>query len=61
MQIDKHLLHRARVIRIEREAFARPIARAAEPLQLFENDAAVFLAPFPRPAQELFAAEIVAA
>ena len=47
MQIDKNLLHFARVGVIHREALAGPIARATEFFELVDDDAAVLFLPFP--------------
>ena len=47
VKLDEDLLDAARIVRVRREPFARPVARAAESLQLFDDDSAVFLLPVP--------------
>ena len=59
VKIDKGALHRARVIGVHRETLPRPIAGAAKPLQLLDNDAAVFFLPFPDAAEKFLAPEVV--
>lgn len=60
VKIDKNLLDSLDVIVIERVALARPIARAAKPLELFNDDTAVLVLPFKNAAQEFIATQIVA-
>ena len=47
MQINKNLLHLARVGVVHREALAGPVARAAKLFELVDDDAAVLLLPLP--------------
>ena len=60
VEIDENVLDGADVIVIERVAQARPIAGTTEPLELLENDAAVFLLPFEDAPQKFFAPKIAA-
>ncbi len=60
VKLDKHLLDAARIFRVHREPFARPIARRAELLELLDDDAAVLFLPLPDAFEKFFAAEIVA-
>ena len=59
VKIDKNLLNGANVIGVKSVALARPVAGTAEPLQLLNNDAAMFVLPFQNALQEFFAAKIV--
>ena len=59
IKVDENVLNRADVIVVEGVTLARPIARSAEPLQLLDDDAAVFLGPFDHPPDEFFPAEIL--
>ena len=52
--------HGAGVGGVHREALAGPIARAAEPLELLDDDAAVLRLPFPDQLEEFLAPEVVA-
>ena len=56
VKIDKNLLDSLDVMVIERVALARPIARAAKALQLFDDDATMLVLPFQDAAQEFIAA-----
>src|SRR5205823_6005891 len=60
VKIDKSSLHGSGISFVEGVPLARPIARAAEPLKLFDNDAAMFILPFENAPQKLFATEIAA-
>ena len=60
VKLDEHLLHAAGILRVHREAFARPIARAAELLELVDDDVAVLFLPHPDALEKFLAAEIVA-
>ena len=60
IKIDESLLDCANVIVIESITFPRPVARTAKTLELFDNDAAMFLLPIQHAAQKFFAAKIVA-
>jgi len=46
VQINKNSLDCAHVILIQGIALARPIAGATKPLELLDDDAAVFILPF---------------
>jgi len=59
-KFHEHIEHRLRVMRIHRELRAIPIARRAQRAELFEDLAALFVAPLPDFFQKLFAAEIMA-
>ena len=59
VKLDEDLLHAARILRVHREPFARPIARAAELLELLDDDAAVLFLPGPDALEEFLAAEVV--
>ena len=60
MKIDKNFGHRPRVAFVHRVTLARPIAGAAEALQLLNDDSAVFVLPFEHALEKFFAAKIVA-
>ena len=60
VELDEDVLDGARVVRVEREAFARPVAGAADLAELLRDDAAEFLFPFPDAGDELLAGEVVA-
>ena len=60
VEIDKNLLHPARVGFVHCEAFAGPVAGAAKLFELVDDDAAVLFLPLPDAFQKLVAAEIVA-
>ncbi len=53
----EHLAHRAREPLVHGEAFARPVAGGAEPLELVDDGAAGFRLPGPDPLEELLAPE----
>ena len=57
IQGDEGLPDGARQALVQREAFAVPIARGAQPPKLVQDASAVFLAPFPDPFDERLAAE----
>ena len=59
VKLHEDLLHTARIFRVHREAFARPIARATELLELVDDDVAVLFLPHPDALEKFFAAEIV--
>ena len=59
VKLDEHFLHAPRIFRVHREAFARPVARATELLELVDDDAAVFILPRPDALEKFLAAEIV--
>ena len=61
VQFDENLPDRLRQPLVHREAFPLPVAGAAERAQLTDDLAAEFAAPLPDAADELFAAEFVAA
>ncbi len=61
MQFDEHLDHGARQAFVHREAFARPVAGGAEPLQLIDDDAAALGLPLPDPLEEFLAPHLAAA
>jgi hypothetical protein len=46
VKIDKDFFNGANVIGVKGVALARPVAGTAEPLQLLNNDAAMFVLPF---------------
>src|SRR5205809_2139951 len=52
--------HGAREVGVERETESAPIHAVADALHLFENAAAVLLAPLPRAFLELFASDVMA-
>src|SRR6185312_1189223 len=56
VKLDEHLLHAARILRVHGEPLAGPIARAAEFLELIDDDAAVFFFPGPDAFQKFLAA-----
>jgi len=56
VQIDEDFLHLPGVGLVHGEAFARPVARGTELLQLADDDAAVLLLPLPDLLEEGFAA-----
>ncbi len=58
---DEHFHHRARQPLVHGEAFARPIAGGAEPLQLADDGAAGLRLPFPHALDESFAPHLAAA
>ena len=60
VELHEDLLHAARIGRVHREPLAGPVARAAQLLELLDDDAAVLLLPGPDVFQELLAAEVVA-
>ena len=60
IKIDKNFLDGADIIIIECVALTRPIARAPEAFELFDDDAAVFILPFQDAAQKFLSTEIVA-
>ena len=47
VELDEHLGDRARQALVHGEAFARPVAGGAEPLQLVDDGAAAFGLPLP--------------
>ena len=57
---DEDLEHRLGEALVHGEAFARPVARCAEPLQLIEDHAAGFGLPLPHLADEFLAADVAA-
>ena len=59
VKLDEHFLHAAGIFRIHRKAFARPIARATEFLELVDDDVAVLFLPHPDALEKFLAAEIV--
>ena len=61
VQFDEHLDDGARQALVHGEAFARPVAGRAEPLQLVDDDAAALGLPLPDPLEELGAAHLAAA
>src|ERR1700731_1492301 len=61
MQLDEYFHDRPRQALIHGEAFARPVAGGAEPLQLVDDDAAALGLPLPDPFEKLFAAELAPA
>ena len=60
VELHENFLHGAGVVGVEREAFARPVARCADLAELLRDDAAEFVLPFPDAGDEFIAAEIVA-
>jgi hypothetical protein len=54
VEVHKHA--RRRVVRVHGEAFAAPVARRAQLLELLDDDAAVLVLPFPDLLQKLLAA-----
>ena len=60
VKIDKNLLDGANVIGIKSIALARPIAGAAEALQLFDDDPAMFVLPFQHAAKKFITSKVVA-
>ena len=60
VEVHEGLEDGVRILLVHGKAFAGPIARAAEFFELLDDDAAVFVFPFPDFFQELFPAEIVA-
>ena len=61
MQLDEHLDDGARQALVHGEAFARPVAGGAEPLQLVDDDAAALGLPLPDPFEEFGAAHLAPA
>ena len=61
VQFDEHLDDGARQALVHGEAFARPVAGGAEPLQLIDDDAAALGLPLPDPFEEFGAAHLAAA
>src|SRR5205814_10510540 len=61
VQINEHLLHAARILRVHGEPLAAPVAGSAQLLELFNDDAAVCLLPFPNAFLELLASQVEAA
>ena len=61
VQFDEHLYDRARQPFVHREAFARPVAGRAEPLQLVDDDAAALGLPLPDPLEKFGAAHLAPA
>ena len=61
VQLDEHLHDRARQALVHREAFARPVAGSAEPLQLIDDDAAALRLPLPDTFEEFGAAHVAPA
>src|ERR1022692_457878 len=59
IKLDENFLHAARIFRIHREPFARPITRAPEFLELLDDDAAMLFFPRPDALEEFFAAKIM--
>ena len=59
VKIDEGALDSADIILVEGVAFPRPIAGAAEPLQLLDNNAAVFVLPFQDAPEKFLAPQIV--
>ncbi len=59
VQTDEHLADRLGEALIHGEAFARPVAGAAEPFELMDDDPAVLRLPLPHPFDELLPAEIM--
>ena len=57
-EVDEDFQHRPRKAFVHREAFARPVARGAEALELVEDGSAGFFLPFPDALDELLAAEV---
>ena len=60
VELDKDALDATAVFRVQRESFARPIARSAQFLELLDDDAAVLFLPCPDFLQEFFPAEVFA-
>ena len=61
MQFDEHFHDRARQAFVHGEAFARPVAGRAEPLQLIDDDAAALGLPLPDPLEKFGAADVAPA
>ncbi len=61
VQFDEHLDDRARQALVHGEAFARPVAGGAEPLQLIDDDAAALGLPLPDALEEFGAAHVAPA
>src|SRR5579875_3606578 len=61
VKLDEHLLHRAGVPLVEREALLVVVAGGAEPFELLDDRAAVALAPLPDARDERLPAERLAA
>ncbi len=59
VEFNKSLLHSAGVIRVHSEAFALPIAGAAEFFKLLDDDAAAVASPRPDEFKEVFAGDVV--
>ena len=59
VKIDENLTHRAHVLRVKGVAQPRPIARTTKPLQLLDNDAAVFILPLQDPAEKFLPADLL--
>ena len=60
VQVDEHLAHRRRQAFVHGEAFARPVRRGAQAMELLADLAARALLPGPHPLDELLAPEIAA-
>src|SRR6185437_13390307 len=58
VKIDEHALHIAHVVRVHRETFTGPVARAAEFLELRDDDAAVLFLPGPDTLDEFLASDV---
>ena len=56
---DEDLAYRPRKPLVHGEAFPFPVAGAAKPLELVQDDAAVFFLPHPDSLDEFFAAQVV--
>ena len=61
VQFDEHFHDGARQALVHGEAFARPVAGGAEPLQLVDDDAAALGLPLPDALEEFGAAHVAAA
>ncbi len=61
VKLDEHLLDRARVALVEREALVVVIQRGAEPLELLDDLAAVVIAPAPDAGDERVSPELLLA
>jgi len=59
VELHKDLLNTVRILRVHGEPFAGPITGTTQLLELVDDDAAMFLLPFPDPFEEFLAPEVV--
>src|SRR6202011_707298 len=59
IKVDKNALDRRHVATIKSVTLTRPVTRTTQSLQLFDDDAAVFILPFKHALEKFFATKIV--